>query len=57
MDKQNGGVVFESVSKRYGSVTAVDGISFQIEPATLVTLLSTKWTSSARASASMDLSS
>ena len=39
MDKQNGGVVFESVSKRYGSVTAVDGISFQIEPATLVTLL------------------
>jgi iron(III) transport system ATP-binding protein len=35
----NGGVVFERVSKRYGSVTAVDEVSFTIEPATLVTLL------------------
>jgi iron(III) transport system ATP-binding protein len=34
-----GGVVFEGVSKRYGSVTAVDSVSFTIEPATLVTLL------------------
>jgi iron(III) transport system ATP-binding protein len=36
---QSGGVVFENVSRRYGSVTAVDGVSFTIEPATLVTLL------------------
>jgi iron(III) transport system ATP-binding protein len=34
-----GGVVFESVTKRYGGVTAVDSVSFTIEPATLVTLL------------------
>jgi iron(III) transport system ATP-binding protein len=34
-----GGVVFDQVSKRYGSVTAVDSVSFRIEPATLVTLL------------------
>jgi iron(III) transport system ATP-binding protein len=34
-----GGVVFDKVSKRYGSVTAVDSVSFTIEPATLVTLL------------------
>ncbi len=34
-----GGVVFDSVSKRYGNVTAVDSVSFTIEPATLVTLL------------------
>jgi iron(III) transport system ATP-binding protein len=33
------GVVFDRVSKRYGSVTAVDSVSFTIEPATLVTLL------------------
>ncbi|KAB2846391.1 MAG: ABC transporter ATP-binding protein [Hyphomicrobiaceae bacterium] len=32
-------VEFRSVSKRYGSVTAVDAISFRIEPGTLVTLL------------------
>jgi iron(III) transport system ATP-binding protein len=36
---QTGGVVFDGVSKRYGSVTAVDNVSFTIEPATLVTLL------------------
>jgi iron(III) transport system ATP-binding protein len=34
-----GGVVFEGVSKRYGSFAAVDNVSFRIEPATLVTLL------------------
>jgi iron(III) transport system ATP-binding protein len=34
-----GGVVFDNVSKRYGNVTAVDRVSFTIEPATLVTLL------------------
>jgi iron(III) transport system ATP-binding protein len=34
-----GGVRFDGVSKRYGSVTAVDNVSFTIEPATLVTLL------------------
>jgi iron(III) transport system ATP-binding protein len=34
-----GGVVFDRVSKRYGNVTAVDDVSFTIEPATLVTLL------------------
>ncbi len=34
-----GGVVFENVTKRYGSFTAVDAVSFTIEPATLVTLL------------------
>jgi iron(III) transport system ATP-binding protein len=38
-DKKSGGVVFEGVSKRYGNVTAVDSVSFTIEPATLVTLL------------------
>jgi len=32
-------VEFKSVSKRYGSVTAVDNISFRIEPGTLTTLL------------------
>jgi iron(III) transport system ATP-binding protein len=36
---KQGGVVFEGVSKRYGPVTAVDTVSFTIEPATLVTLL------------------
>jgi iron(III) transport system ATP-binding protein len=35
----SGGVVFDQVSKRYGAVTAVDNVSFRIEPATLVTLL------------------
>jgi iron(III) transport system ATP-binding protein len=33
------GVVFEGVSKRYGSVTAVDDVSFHIAPGELVTLL------------------
>jgi iron(III) transport system ATP-binding protein len=32
-------VVFEQVSKRYGGVTAVDRIGFEIVPGTLVTLL------------------
>jgi iron(III) transport system ATP-binding protein len=32
-------VEFRAVTKRYGAVTAVDAISFTIEPATLVTLL------------------
>jgi iron(III) transport system ATP-binding protein len=36
---KQGGVIFEGVSKRYGPVTAVDTVSFTIEPATLVTLL------------------
>jgi len=36
---KTGGVVFDNVSKRYGNVTAVDNVSFTIEPATLVTLL------------------
>ena len=35
----SGGVVFKGVSKRYGSVTAVDDVSFAIEPGTLVTFL------------------
>jgi iron(III) transport system ATP-binding protein len=35
----SGGVVFDTVSKKYGNVTAVDSVSFTIEPATLVTLL------------------
>jgi iron(III) transport system ATP-binding protein len=38
-NNKSGGVVFENVSKRYGNVTAVDSVSFTIEPATLVTLL------------------
>ena len=32
-------VRFEAVSKRYGSVTAVDSVSFDVAPATLLTLL------------------
>jgi len=32
-------VRFEAVSKKYGAVTAVDGVSFDVAPATLVTLL------------------
>ena len=32
-------VEFKSVSKRYGGVTAVDDVSFRIEPGTLATLL------------------
>jgi iron(III) transport system ATP-binding protein len=34
-----GGVVFENVSKRYGDVTAVDNVSFRVQPGELVTLL------------------
>ncbi|MDK9694763.1 MAG: ABC transporter ATP-binding protein [Siculibacillus sp.] len=37
--KKIGGVEFRSVSRRYGKVTAVDQISFKVEPGTLVTLL------------------
>ena len=32
-------VEFRSVTKKYGSVTAVDAVSFTIEPGQLVTLL------------------
>ena len=39
MQKSTGGVVFERVSKRYGSVTAVDDVSFEVTPGELVTLL------------------
>ena len=39
MAKAPASVEFRSVSKRYGSVTAVDAVSFTIEPGTLVTLL------------------
>src|SRR5438067_12932868 len=39
MGRQSAGVVFETVTKRYGEVTAVDGISFSVEPGDLVTLL------------------
>ena len=35
----SGGVVFEHVTKRYGDVTAVDDVSFRVEPGELVTLL------------------
>ena len=34
-----GGVVFDHVSKRYGSVAAVDDVSFTVAPGELVTLL------------------
>ena len=37
--KKAAGVEFRNVSKRYGSVSAVDDISFRIEPGTLATLL------------------
>jgi iron(III) transport system ATP-binding protein len=37
--KQSAAVEFTNVVKRYGSVTAVDNVSFIIEPATLCTLL------------------
>jgi iron(III) transport system ATP-binding protein len=36
---RQGGVVFERVTKRYGSVAAVDDVSFRVAPAELVTLL------------------
>jgi iron(III) transport system ATP-binding protein len=39
VSRQAAGVVFEQVTKRYGDVTAVDGISFEVEPGELATLL------------------
>ena len=39
MSKAPASVEFRNVSKRYGAVTAVDEVSFTIEPGTLVTLL------------------
>jgi iron(III) transport system ATP-binding protein len=39
MTKASQGVVFEHVSKRYGDVSAVDDVSFTVEPGTLCTLL------------------
>ena len=39
MAKSDGGVVFERVTKRYGSVTAVDDVSFEVAQGELVTLL------------------
>ena len=39
MDANQGGVVFERVTKKYGNVTAVDDVSFEVAQAELVTLL------------------
>jgi iron(III) transport system ATP-binding protein len=39
MAKADGGVVFERVTKRYGTVTAVDDVSFEVAQGELVTLL------------------
>jgi iron(III) transport system ATP-binding protein len=39
MGKADGGVVFERVTKRYGNVTAVDDVSFEVAQGELVTLL------------------
>jgi len=39
MPNSSQGVVFEHVSKQYGDVTAVDDVSFVVEPGTLCTLL------------------
>ena len=39
MERQAGGVVFEHVTKRYGEVTAVNDISFEVEAGELATLL------------------
>jgi len=39
MKKADGGVVFERVTKRYGNVTAVDDVSFEVAQGELVTLL------------------
>jgi hypothetical protein len=39
MAKADGGVVFERVTKRYGNVTAVDEVSFEVAQGELVTLL------------------
>ncbi|MEP7181666.1 MAG: ABC transporter ATP-binding protein [Betaproteobacteria bacterium] len=38
-DRAQGGVVFERVTKRYGDVTAVDDVSFDVAQGELVTLL------------------
>jgi iron(III) transport system ATP-binding protein len=37
--KSEGGVVFQDVTKRYGDVTAVSDVSFEVKPGQLVTLL------------------
>src|ERR687893_793670 len=39
MNRRPASVEFRSVTKRYGTVAAVDAISFTIEPGALVTLL------------------
>jgi iron(III) transport system ATP-binding protein len=39
MNAKSGGVVFNHVTKRYGKVTAVDDVSFEVAPGDLVTLL------------------
>jgi iron(III) transport system ATP-binding protein len=39
MAKADGGVVFERVTKRYGTVTAVDNVSFEVAQGELATLL------------------
>jgi len=39
MSEQSGGVVFDRVTKKYGSVTAVDDVSFTVQQGHLVTLL------------------
>jgi iron(III) transport system ATP-binding protein len=39
MTTSSQGVVFEHVTKKYGEVTAVDDVSFSVEPGTLCTLL------------------
>jgi len=39
MAKTNGGVIFERVTKRYGNVTAVDAVSFEVAQGELATLL------------------
>jgi iron(III) transport system ATP-binding protein len=39
MNSATGGVVFDRVSKRYGNVTAVDDVSFEVAQGELVTLL------------------
>ena len=39
LEYKAGSVIFENVSKQFGSVTAIDDVSFTIEPGQLVTLL------------------
>src|SRR5256886_17568253 len=39
MVKASGGIVFDHVCKGYGDVTAVDNVSFRVQPGELVTLL------------------